>query len=481
MNDLMEILPAYLVLLNRDYHVPYANQFFETRFGKSNGKRCYEYLFGFDKPCNNCETFKVFKTNAPNRWEWTGPDNRNYDIYDFPFTDTDGSKLILEMGIDITERKKAEEAVKTANAYNRNLLEVSIDPLVTISADGKITDANNAAELFTGVSKKDLIGSNFSNYFSEPDKAQMGYQQAFQTGYVQDYPLEIMHIDGHKTPVLYNASIFKDKNGNVSGVFAAARNISAQKKAEEEIKKLNEDLEYKVLQRTSQLESAVKELEAFSYSVSHDLRAPLRALDGFARILLEDYSSNLDDEGKRFLNIIMTNAKKMGILIDDLLEFSRLNQKEVNVSRITMDTMAKSTYLELVPENEKDKIDFKVHNLPDAAGDSSMIRQVWSNLIGNALKFTSHNKNARVIEVGSRIESNENVYFVKDNGVGFDMKYSNKLFGVFQRLHKATEFEGTGVGLAIVQRIIHRHNGRVWAEGKLNEGPVIYFTLPKRK
>ena|GEM_PF-2751500 len=477
MNDLMEMLPAYLILLTEGYHVAYANNFFEERFGKSNSKRCYEFLFGLDHPCENCETYKVFKTNLPRNWEWTGPDKRTYDIHDFLFTDADGKKLILEMGIDITERKKAEEAVKNANAYNRNLLEVSLDPLVTISAEGKITDVNKATELFTGISRAELIGSNFSNYFSEPDKAQAGYQLTFREGFVHDFALEIRHRDGHKTPVLYNASVYKDENGKASGIFAAARNVSAQKKAEEEIIKLNDELELKILQRTAQLEAAVKELEAFSYSVSHDLRAPLRALDGFARILLEDYSTKLDDEGKRFLNIIMINSKKMGVLIDDLLAFSRLNQQEVNVSKIDMGAMASSIYNELV--QEKDKTEFIIRDLPETKGDTSLMRQVWRNLIGNALKFSSHNEKP-IIEIGGYTDSNECIFFIKDNGVGFDMKYSGKLFGVFQRLHKDTEFEGTGVGLAIVQRIIHRHGGRIWAEGKVNEGAEFYFTLPVR-
>ncbi len=480
MNDLMEMLPAYLILLNEDYHVTYANKYFEERFGKSNGRKCYEYLFGLDEPCEQCETYKVFNTNSSQHWEWIGPDNRVYDINDFPFTDNDGSRLILEMGIDITERKKAEEAVKLANAYNRNLLEVNLDPLVTISADGKITDVNKAVELITGVTREELIGSNFSNYFTEPDRANEGYQTVFRDGFVQDFALELKHRDGHKTPVIYNASIYKDEKGNVAGVFAAARNITALKQAEEEIKKLNDELELKILHRTSQLETAVRELEAFSYSVSHDLRAPLRALDGFAKILLEDYSSKLDDEGKRLLNIIIINSKKMGMLIDDLLSFSRLNQQVVNKSKIDMEIMARSIFSELVQEGEKGNIEFYVQNIPDALGDSSMMRQVWRNLIGNALKFSSQ-KEHQIIEIGSCPGENENIYFIKDNGVGFDMQYVHKLFGVFQRLHKATEFEGTGVGLAIVQRIIHRHGGRVWAEGKINEGATFFFALPNKR
>ena len=233
-------------------------------------------------------------------------------------------------------------------------------------------------------------------------------------------------------------------------------------------------------QHAVQLEAANKELEAFSYSVSHDLRAPLRAIDGFSRVLLEDYIDKLDDEGKRYLNIIGSNTKKMGQLIDDLLVFSHLGRQEIRTSGIDMGKLAKAVSEELklaVPER---KLKFTINTLIPAQGDQAMIRQVFTNLLSNAVKFTRP-KDTATIEVGGSEEKIENLYYVKDNGVGFDMQYVNKLFGVFQRLHSTTEFEGTGVGLAIVQRIIHRHGGRVWAEGKVGEGATFYFSLPAKK
>ena len=235
-NDVLEILPAYLVLLTRDHHVPFANRFFRERFGEAHGRRCFEYLFGRSEPCVVCESYTPFRTRAPHHWDWTGPDGRDYDVYDFPFTDTDGSTLILEMGIDVTERKQAEEALKAASVYTRSLIEASLDPLVTISPDGKIMDVNRATELATGVSREDLIGTDFLNYFTDPESARQGYRRVFSEGFVRDYPLAIRHTSGKVAEVLYNATVYKNEKGEVEGVFAAARDITKRKRAEEALK-----------------------------------------------------------------------------------------------------------------------------------------------------------------------------------------------------------------------------------------------------
>jgi PAS domain S-box-containing protein len=260
-HEVLDMLPAYVILLTPDYHVPFANRFFEERFGKSDGRRCYEYLFGRTEPCDNCQTYEVLKTHAPQRWEWTGPDGRVYDISDFPFTDADGSPLILEMGIDITERRQAEAAVRAVGSYNRRLIEASLDPLVTIGPDGKITDVNVATEQVTGASRAQLIGADFADYFTEPEKAKAGYQKVLAEGQVCDYALTICHVSGRTTDVLYNASVYRNEAGEVQGVFAAARDITERKRTEAELEKYRHHLEELVQQRTAQLEAAKAQLQ----------------------------------------------------------------------------------------------------------------------------------------------------------------------------------------------------------------------------
>ncbi|MFZ2303052.1 MAG: GAF domain-containing protein [Gallionella sp.] len=560
----------------------------------------------------------------------------------------------------IAEQEQTEQGLRAASAYARSLIEASLDPLVTISPTGKITDVNKATEEATGFSRSELIGADFASYFTEPEQAQAGYQEVFGQGFVHDYPLTIRHRSGRLMDVLYNATIYRDEAGNIRGVFAAARDITERKRAEkdiqrlnrlysllsrtnkmivraqnrqvlfdeacriaidqgsfrmawigvvdeathfikpvamhgnfgdylksiristdnipegrgptgtalregrhfvckdiehepymkpwreaalamgyrssaafplwvggtvkgvftvyapeanwfndeeirlldelasdisyaldalekeslrrqaeEEVLRLNTELERRVAERTASLGAANKELEGFAYSVSHDLRVPLRAIDGFSRLVLKRYEEKLDDEGKRLLNVVRDNTRKMGRLIDDILAFSRAGRLEIETSETDMEALARDVWQELEPSMAGREVRLDIKPLPKVQGDSAMLRQVWANLLGNAVKFTNSRAVAH-IEVGSSVEGNECTFSVKDNGVGFDQQYVDKLFGVFQRLHGVDEFEGTGIGLAIVKRIIDRHGGRVWAEGKVNEGATLYFALSKK-
>lgn len=258
----------------------------------------------------------------------------------------------------------------------------------------------------------------------------------------------------------------------VALIYLSGTIVMQRRKAQADYR-LMAELERRVVQRTSELEATNKELESFSYSVSHDLRAPLRAVDGYAQMLEEDFGGRLDEEGRRLLGVVRSSSRQMAQLIDDLLTFSRTGRREPTKGPVDMTGLAR----DVVAELGADGATVDIGALAPARADRALMRQVWLNLIGNALKYSAKGAHPRV-EIGGRGEAGENVYWVRDNGVGFDMQYYNKLFGVFQRLHPAQEFPGTGVGLAIVQRVVTRHGGRVWAEGKTGEGAVFYFALP---
>jgi PAS domain S-box-containing protein len=270
--------------------------------------------------------------------------------------------------------------------------------------------------------------------------------------------------------MLLNARRVTRAEGPGGRIFLAIEDVTEKYQAREEARRLREELEDRVRQRTA-------ELEAFSYSVSHDLRSPLRALDGFARILMEEHAADLPAEGQEYVRDIRRNARKMGQLVDDLLAFSALGRQAVQRRRIAPAALVGEILEELRAEQVSRRIEVVVADLPTCHADPALLRQVWANLLGNAFKYTRRHDPARV-EVGCVERDGERVYFVRDNGAGFDMRYAGKLFGVFQRLHTAAEYDGTGVGLAIVQRIVHGHGGRVWAEAAVNQGATFHFTLP---
>ncbi len=269
----------------------------------------------------------------------------------------------------------------------------------------------------------------------------------------------------------------KEERRLLDAIAERVGHITARRQAEEELRRYHIHLEHMVNQRTTQFEAVSMELEGFAYSISHDLRVPMRAIDGFSRMLLKRYENQLDEEGRRYLTLVRDNVQKMDLQFGSILALSRMGRQKMTLAEIDTGTLVREVFEELKPELAGRELALEIKALPPCRGDLAMLRQVWANLLGNAIKFTRPRTDAAV-EVGGKTEGTEQIYYVRDNGAGFDMQYADKLFGIFQRLHGADEFEGSGVGLAIVRRIITRHGGRVWAEGKVNEGATFYFSLP---
>ena len=360
--------------------------------------------------------------------------------------------------VDVTERRRTEEELGLSEERFQKIFEHSNDAIFVIDPPrDRIVDVNDKACRMLGYSRDELLATPISAIHPDEMPALMAFAESvLREGHGATNELTCLTKRGETLPSEMSASVVEI--GGQPHMITLVRDISARKRAEQAT------------------EERTAELEAFSYSVSHDLRAPLRAIDGFSRILLEEYGDKLDPEANRLLDVIRSNTSNMGRLIDDLLAFSRLGRQEMNPTTIDVRELAAAVMDELKSANTNPDVQEHIAELPPVRGDRAMIRQVFVNLLSNALKFTS-TRDAAVIEIGHMVANGEDVYYVKDNGVGFEMQYADKLFGVFQRLHTPDEFEGTGVGLAIVHRIIQRHGGRVWAEGKVNEGATFFFTL----
>lgn len=378
------------------------------------------------------------------------------------------------------QRKRAEEALLMSEERYRSLVELSPDALF-VQINDKIVFINTAGvKLMGGHRAKDIIGRSASGFIHPEDRKRI--QLRIRKLHEERKPLRflehrIIRLDGVAINVEMAATPLTFEGKEAAQVIL--HDITERKRSEEEIRRLNLELEQRVVERTAELEAANKELEAFSYSVSHDLRAPLRHIEGFIEIVRATQASALDDEGRRHLQTIADSSRQMGKLIDDLLGFSRTARVELRKVHVNLNDLVKSVLHEMEPDTGGRDIQWTMGELPQVEGDPALLRQVIFNLLSNALKYTRTRRQAR-IEIGSTQTDNETVIFVRDNGVGFDPRYAQKLFGVFQRLHRAAEFEGTGVGLANVRRIITRHGGRTWAESDVDEGATFFFSLPKK-
>ncbi len=399
-----------------------------------------------------------------------------YTTIKFPIKRENDTSILAGFTLDITDRKKVEIALKQSEArlssfmhYLPALIMIKDHELRPIFANEQLKSLF-PMEKWMGKKPHEIFDNETASNMIEKD------QVALNHGYSS---YEETWTDKFGKEHIYFTQKFRiDLPDSLPLLGAIITDITKQKAAETQIKELNFSLEKRVEARTAELTEVNKELESFAYTVSHDLRAPLRAIDGFTNILKEDYYKYFDEKGKKVCKTISDNALKMGHLIDDLLAFSRIGRNEMNYLTINTKQMVETIIQDNFLNGQTGKYQIIINNLPIIKGDRSMIKQVWINLISNAIKFSSK-KEFPKIEIGFTENDNDFVFFISDNGSGFDIKYSDKLFGVFQRLHSATEFEGTGVGLAIVQRIINRHGGKIWADSKLDKGSAFYFTIKK--
>ena len=400
------------------------------------------------------------------------------DISLSPVSTNDGVLVVSEIR-DITWRKQAEQELRENETRFRAVADTANDAVITAGSQGNILYFNPAAERIFGYAAREVFGKPIALLM--PGRFHCAHEEGFRrflaTGEARvvgkTVELTGKRKDDSEFPL--ELSLASWRAGDEVFFTGIVRDMTLRREAERQIRELNEHLE----QRAVELETVNKELEAFSYSVSHDLRAPLRAVDGFSRLLEQEYRARLDMEGLRLLAVVRDNSRKMGALIDDLLTFSRLGRKPVEGITFDMRSLVKEVLSDTLAGMETGQPEVEVKSLPNAWADRALLKQVWLNLLSNAVKYSGKSTQPR-ITVGGRIDGDECVYQIQDNGVGFDMRYYDKLFGVFQRLHGPEQFPGTGVGLAIVKRVVVKHGGRVWAESKPGKGASFFFSLPNK-
>jgi PAS domain S-box-containing protein len=489
--------PEALMVINDDYTVTLANHTVLTMAGArdlvEDCLKCHQVSHNRDQPCSGeehpCPFDRVFKTKRPVTLEHIHHGNtgeeRIVELIAAPIFDEKGTVVkIIESCRDITDRKRAEEKLKASEERLRLTLEATQIGIWDWDVANDRYLASPIYYTMLGYEPKEGPADR-SEWVQQlhPDDKKTVLEQVnkvlSRTCDEYSYEARFRHADGsYKWQWAFGYGAGQDKDGKLTRMLGLRIDIDRRKRMEEELSIHRQHLEKLVRERTMELEAANKELDAFAYSVSHDLRAPLRHVDGFLELLQKKAGAALDEQGRHYMDAISEAARKMGLLIDDLLSFSRMGRHGISFQPVDLGTLVRDVIRELTPEAAGRNIEWRVGDLPAVGGDAAMLRIVLTNLIANALKFTRPRQQA-LIEIGSLPgQDSEAVVFVRDNGVGFDMTYVDKLFGVFQRLHRADEFEGTGIGLANVRRIITRHGGRTWAEGKPDQGAAFYFALP---
>jgi PAS domain S-box-containing protein len=470
-NDVLEMLPAYVVLLTPDYHVPFANRFFEERFGKSMGKRCFEYLFHRTEPCEICETYKVLKTNKPHHWEWIGPDDRNYDIFDFPFKDADGSPLIMEMGIDITEQKNAQAALHKSQAeletrveertkelretrdYLDNLINYANAPIIVWNPDFKITRFNHAFEHLTGLTADEVIGGTLDILFpaESHNESMRQIHRAIAGERLEIVEIPIIHKDGNVRILLWNSTnLYSEDGKTIIATIAQGQDITERKKTEQ-----------------------MK--DEFISLVSHELRTPMTVITGSLKTAISKGISP-KDKTTLLLNAI-EGAGALSAILENLLELSRyqtgrleIHREAVTILDIAQDVIEK---LKTRSEDHTFKMEF-AKNLASVEADPIRVERIIYNLVENAIKYSPEGSE---IKVFAQEKNGQVIIGISDKGIGISKEEQSKIFEPFERLGKAAR-KGLGLGLVVCKRLVEAQGGKIWVESQPNKGSIFYFSLP---